>query len=97
MAPAVLAWSPVIIFTRIPALWHVATAWAASGRGGSIIPLEAQEHQTFGDIVMPNGSRTRWHRFSRQRQDSQALGGHLVRLADGFLLESIGPSSPVWQ
>ncbi len=35
MALAVRMWSPVIIFTRIPAVLHFATASIASGRGGS--------------------------------------------------------------
>ena len=38
IASAVLAWSPVIIFTWMPALWHWATDVMASGRGGSINP-----------------------------------------------------------
>ena len=38
MARAVSPWSPVIIFTRMPAAWHSATAAMASGRGGSMLP-----------------------------------------------------------
>jgi hypothetical protein len=38
MASAVAAWSPVIIFTSIPALRHCAIAAIASGRGGSMKP-----------------------------------------------------------
>ena len=37
-ARAVMRWSPVIIFTAMPARWHRSTAVTASGRGGSIIP-----------------------------------------------------------
>ncbi len=37
IAWAVAAWSPVIIFTAMPASWQAATAATASGRGGSII------------------------------------------------------------
>ncbi len=35
MAVAVVAWSPVIIFTSIPALWQLRTAAMAAARGGS--------------------------------------------------------------
>ena len=38
IADAVPAWSPVIIFTRMPAAWQSATAAIASSRGGSISP-----------------------------------------------------------
>ena len=34
---AVTAWSPVIILTRIPAVWQASIAAIASGRGGSIM------------------------------------------------------------
>ena len=35
---AVVAWSPVIIFTAMPAPWHTAMASRASARGGSTMP-----------------------------------------------------------
>ncbi len=38
IAVAVNCWSPVIIFTLIPAFWQIAIASLTSGRGGSIIP-----------------------------------------------------------
>ncbi|MCY1525710.1 hypothetical protein D9M68_606990 [compost metagenome] len=38
MAAAVAAWSPVIIFTWMPALWHSSMARMASSRGGSSMP-----------------------------------------------------------
>jgi hypothetical protein len=41
MARAVTAWSPVIIFTTMPAAWHSATASMASSRGGSMMPHRA--------------------------------------------------------
>ena len=41
IAPAVVAWSPVIIRTRIPASWHSAIAAFASDLGGSTIPTIA--------------------------------------------------------
>ena len=41
MAAAVTAWSPVIIFTRMPAAWQAATARTASSRGGSMMPARA--------------------------------------------------------
>ncbi len=37
-ARAVTRWSPVIIFTAMPACWHLRTESIASGRGGSIMP-----------------------------------------------------------
>ena len=37
IAAAVAAWSPVIIFTEMPAWWQASTAAMAAGRGGSII------------------------------------------------------------
>ncbi len=43
MARAVRAWSPVIIFTRIPACWHLRTASAVSRRGGSIMPCKPKK------------------------------------------------------
>ncbi|MCY1303551.1 hypothetical protein D9M70_532640 [compost metagenome] len=41
MARAVSAWSPVIIFTAMPARRHSATAAMASSRGGSMMPTRA--------------------------------------------------------
>ena len=41
IAPAVTAWSPVIIRTRMPASRHWAMASRASGRGGSTMPTSA--------------------------------------------------------
>ncbi len=41
IARAVAAWSPVIIFTRMPAARQLATACTASGRGGSVMPSTA--------------------------------------------------------
>ncbi len=43
MAAAVTAWSPVIILTRMPALWQAATARTASSRGGSIMPCRPRK------------------------------------------------------
>ena len=43
MAVAVFAWSPVIIFTAMPAAWQAATASAAAGRGGSSIACSPQK------------------------------------------------------
>ena len=39
MAEAVTLWSPVIITVRIPPALASATAWMASGRGGSIMEI----------------------------------------------------------
>ena len=41
MAAAVTAWSPVIMRTSMPALWHLAMAALASARGGSTMPTIA--------------------------------------------------------
>ena len=41
MAAAVTAWSPVIMRTSMPALWHLAMASLASARGGSTMPTIA--------------------------------------------------------
>ena len=41
IAAAVTAWSPVIIRTSMPALWHLAMAALASARGGSTMPIIA--------------------------------------------------------
>ena len=41
IARAVSTWSPVIIFTAIPAAWLSATAATASSRGGSMMPTRA--------------------------------------------------------
>ena len=43
IAAAVVAWSPVIIRTRMPASWHSAIASRASLRGGSTMPIERQQ------------------------------------------------------
>ena len=42
IAAAVVAWSPVIIRTWIPASWHSPMATLASGRGGSTMPTIAR-------------------------------------------------------
>ena len=47
MARAVSRWSPVIIFTVMPAAWQAATAWIASGRGGSNIPCRPRKSKSF--------------------------------------------------
>ena len=66
IAPAVVAWSPVIIRTRIPASLHSAMAALASERGGSTIPAMANKVRS---VTRPSrsppgsneaGSRSRW-------------------------------------
>ena len=47
MAAAVTAWSPVIIRTSMPALWHLAMAALASARGGSTMPIMAMIVRSF--------------------------------------------------
>ena len=67
IAAAVVAWSPVIIRTRMPASWHSAMAAFASGRGGSTMPDHRQQRQV-GDqleqVRRPGskvaGSKSRW-------------------------------------
>jgi hypothetical protein len=66
IAAAVVAWSPVIIRTRIPASLHSAMAALASARGGSTIPAMANK---VSSPTSPSrspagsklaGSRSRW-------------------------------------
>ena len=66
MAAAVVAWSPVIIRTRMPALRHSAIAALASDLGGSTIPTMASRVRS---CTRPSrsppgsklsGSRSRW-------------------------------------
>ena len=49
-ASAVCAWSPVIIIVRIPARRHAETASAASGRGGSDIPIRPANVRSYSLI-----------------------------------------------
>ena len=66
IAAAVVAWSPVIIRTRIPASRHSAIAVLASGRGGSTMPTMASRVSSWTcvDEVAAGpehaGSRSRW-------------------------------------
>ena len=46
IAPAVEAWSPVIIFTPMPAVAHSAMASIASGRAGSRMPTNDSRHRS---------------------------------------------------
>ena len=58
MAAAVVAWSPVIIRTRIPASWHLAMAALASARGGSTIPtIASRVRSCTRSIRFPLGSK----------------------------------------
>ena len=52
IASAVIAWSPVIIRTWMPAAWATAIAAFAAGRGGSTMPTSAS-------IVSPSISASR--------------------------------------
>ena len=47
MAAAVVAWSPVIIRTRMPASLHSAIASLASLRGGSTMPIRARNSRSW--------------------------------------------------
>ncbi len=66
MAAAVVAWSPVIIRTWMPAEWHSAIAAFASGRGGSTIPTMASSVRSVtSGSRSPSGrnvagSKSRW-------------------------------------
>ena len=57
IAAAVVAWSPVIIRTRIPASRHSAMAVLASGRGGSTMPTIASSVSSW---TSPMRSRPGW-------------------------------------
>ena len=57
MAAAVVAWSPVIIRTRMPASWHSAIAALASGRGGSTMPTIASRVRS---VTWPIRSPSGW-------------------------------------
>ena len=54
MARAVSLWSPVIITVRTWALLNMATAWAASGRGGSA--MAARPRKTMSSSFLPSPS-----------------------------------------
>ena len=66
IAAAVVAWSPVIIRTWMPAEWHSAIAAFASGRGGSTIPTIASSVRSVtsgsrsASWSKPAGSKSRW-------------------------------------
>ena len=58
MAAAVTAWSPVIMRTRMPALWQRAMAALASGRGGSTMPtIASRVRSCTRPIRSPLGSK----------------------------------------
>ena len=56
MVRAVSTWSPVIIFTRMPARWQSSTARIASSRGGSTMPTRAS---IVKPSAMSSGARLR--------------------------------------
>ncbi len=57
IAAAVTAWSPVIMRTSMPALWHLAMAALASARGGSTMPTMAMiVRSCTSEIRSPCGS-----------------------------------------
>ena len=68
MAAAVVAWSPVIIRTWMPAEWHSAIAALASARGGSTMPDHRQQREVFDQVdqvvgrvdFTTAGSKSRW-------------------------------------
>ena len=58
---AVAAWSPVIIFTSIPALRHRSIANRASGRGGSAKPTSPSKHSCWIEVRgSVFGSQSEW-------------------------------------
>ena len=58
IAPAVAAWSPVIITVRMPAALAFAIAAAASGRGGSIMPTNPPNVSPLSTSAMSAGRRS---------------------------------------
>ena len=98
MARAVAAWSPVIIFTRMPAAWHSATASIASARGGSIRPIRPIS------VSRPSRSavfRTVWSCGTAAHGDGDhplALRGELLdhRVPVAASSGSVPPSAARW-
>ena len=99
IAAAVVAWSPVIIRTRMPALLHSAIAAFASDRGGSTMPTIASSVRSFtSPIRSPCGSNVGrvevalgddHHPLARLRPC-----GRSRRVASGRFSSVIGTSSP---
>ena len=95
MAAAVTAWSPVIIFTRMPAEWQAATARMASSRGGSMMPASASSVRPVFDIGEGEFALALLHGHTGEGQDTEALGRQGVdqrmpeRGVDGFIFTGL--------
>ena len=65
IASAVYCWSPVIIFTRIPARWQTAMASFTSALGGSMMPTRPRKMKLDSTVLMSSisssSSRRRAH------------------------------------
>jgi hypothetical protein len=66
----VTAWSPVIIFTTMPAAWQVRTAPMARARGGSIMPTRPRNTRS-----RPIAPSVRGRSASRRRAPGPARAG----------------------
>ena len=84
MAAAVVAWSPVIIRTRMPASLHSAMASLASLRGGSTMPISASSSSSDDqrEQVRPRIERGAVEVAAGHGEDPQALAGQAVVLGD---------------
>ena len=78
IAAAVTAWSPVIIRTSMPALWHLAMAALASARGGSTMPIMAMIVRSFdhADQIPGRVERGRVEVTSGHHHDPLTRPGH---------------------
>src|SRR5215217_2952978 len=99
MAAAVVAWSPVIMRTRMPASRHSAIAALASARGGSTIPAMASRVRS---VTRPSrspagsklaGSRSRW--ATTITRSPEAAMRSLASRASERLPSVIGTRAPV--
>ena len=87
IAAAVVAWSPVIIRTRMPASWQSAIASLASLRGGSTMPMSASSSRSL-TIVEQIGRRVERRLVEVapcDREHAHALRGEPVVLVDDTL------------
>ena len=89
IAAAVVAWSPVIIRTRMPASWHSAMASFASLRGGSTMPIRASSSSSSTSAergrcwVERAGSKS----LRATREHPHALAGEAVVLFEHAVLD----------
>ena len=77
MAAAVRAWSPVIIFTWMPAAWQASMASMASARGGSIMPCRPRKTRPVSTCSWVISSVSGRQLLAGEGEHPEALGGHL--------------------